>query len=291
MESSEFVLYETPSLFRPWLIAGYKGWIDAGDVSSGSVTFLKQKLGAHRFAEILADGFHQFRDSRPGVVVEGGLIRHIEFPRNEFFYWKNSPHLPDLILFMGHEPHLRWRAFTDLFLELCVQFQVQRVVTIGGLYDQVAHTVARKLSVVASNKRLLEDLLAHDVDLIDYVGPGGHISLLHESAEARGIDSFMLWGRVPHYLQMRSPRDSLAVLELLSSLVPFEVSLDALRDDVVVAKEQIQRALEQKPELRAYIKQLESLQGSKELEEKVPPDQVVIEAVITRDDTGDKKRE
>jgi proteasome assembly chaperone (PAC2) family protein len=291
MGKNELVVCEKPVLSRPWLIAGYKGWIDAGDVSSGSVTFLNEKLGARRFAEIKSDGFHQFRDSRPGVVVEGGLIQHIDFPRNEFFYWKNRPSHSDLILFVGHEPHLRWKAFTDLFLNLAAQFKVERLVTIGGLYDQVAHTAPRRLSVVASNGRLLDELLAYDVDLIDYVGPGGHVSILHESAERRGIDSFMLWGRVPHYLQMRSPKDSLAILQLLSSLIPFGINLDELRDDATVAEEQIRRALDQKPELRAYVKQLESLQGSKDVEKTGPSNQMIIEAVITRDDKGDKKRD
>jgi len=153
-------------------------------------------------------------------------------------------------------------AFTDLLLNLARQFEVGRLVTIGGLYDQVPHTIHRKISVVASSTRLLEDLLAHDVDLIDYAGPGGHVSILHESAEIRGIGSFMLWGRVPHYLQMRSPRDSLAILELMASLVPFEIELDSLREDAFLADEQIRKAVEQKPELRSYIEQLESIQKS-----------------------------
>ncbi len=291
MESGELLLYERPDLFRPWLIAGFKGWIDAGDVSSRSVAFLREKLGARRFAEIQSDGFYQFRDLRPAVVVEGGLIRQIDFPRNEFFYWKNRPSLPDLILFIGHEPHLRWKAFSELFLNLARQFQAERLVTIGGLYDQVAHTVPRKISVVASNTRLLEDLLAYGVDLIDYVGPGGHVSVLHESAELRGIGSLMLWGRVPHYLQMRSPSESLAILQLLSCLVPFEIGLDSLRDDALLAEEQIRKAIEQKPELRSYIEQLESLQGSRTAGSAEPPEPLIVEAVITRDDKGDNKKD
>lgn len=289
METSEIVLYEKPELFRPWLIGGYKGWIDAGDVSSGSVTFLREKLGAQRFAEILSDGFYQFTDARPAVVVEGGLIRQIEFPRNEFFYWKNKPSLPDLVLFIGHEPHLRWKAFTDLVLKLASQFGTERLVTIGGLYDQIPHTIPRRVSVVASSARLLDDLLGHSVDLTDYAGPGGHVSILHKSAEIEGIDSFMLWGRVPHYLQMRSPADSLAVLELLSCLVPFEIDLDALRQDVLLAEEHIRRAVEKKPELQSYIKQLESMQGAKASEGRKSADQVIVEAVITRDDKGDSQ--
>ena len=289
METSELVLQERPDLSRPWLISGFRGWIDAGDVSSGSVGFLKEKLGGRRFAEILSDGFYQFTDSRPAVVVEGGLIRQIEFPKNEFFYWKNKPSLPDLILFLGQEPHLRWKAFTNLFLELAGQFKVQRLVTIGGLYDEVAHTLPRRVSVVASNEGVLKDLRARGVDVIDYAGPGGHISILHKSAETMGIDSCMLWGRVPHYLQMRSPGDSLAVLQLLSRLVPFEIDMNALIDDTVLTEKQIQRAVEQKPELASYIRQLESVQNANTTERPDPSDQVIIEAVITEDGKGDKK--
>jgi proteasome assembly chaperone (PAC2) family protein len=283
VETEELIIYEKPDLFRPWLIAGYKGWIDAGNVSSGSITFLKERLGAIRFAEILPDGFYHFSDSRPSVLVQGGLIQGIDFPKNEFFYWKNEPSQPDLILFLGQEPQLRWKAFSGLFLKLVRRFQVERLVTIGGFHDQIAHTLPRKISVVASSTRLLAELVAHGVDLVDYAGPGGQVSILHKSAEVKGIDSFMLWGRVPHYLHMRSPRDSLAILQLLRRLVPFEIDLDTLRDDAIFAEQQIRRAVEQKPELGSYIKQLESMEdpGVRESGESHPP--VVIEAVITRD--------
>jgi hypothetical protein len=100
----------------------------------------------------------------------------------------------------------------------------------------------------------------------------------------------MLWGRVPHYLQMRSPKDSLAILELLSRLVPFEINVDLLRDDAAFADEQIRRAIEQKPELTSYVKQLESMEGPPAAEKTPHSKQVVIEAVITRDEKGDKKK-
>jgi proteasome assembly chaperone (PAC2) family protein len=219
------------------------------------------------------------------------LIREVDFPRNEFFYWKNRDSHPDLILFLGHEPHLRWKAFTDLFLELARQFRVERLVTIGGLFDQVVHTIPRKVSAVANSQPVLEDLLAHNVDLIDYAGPGGHVSVLHNTAGSRGLGSFMLWGRVPHYLEMRSPGDSLTILELLSRLVPFEIDLDSLKEDAALAEQQVNRALEQKPELVSYIKQLESIQGEGTAEEKKPSGQVVIEAVITKDGKGQNEGE
>jgi proteasome assembly chaperone (PAC2) family protein len=289
---TELIIHEIPRLSRPWLIGGYEGWIDAGKVSSGSVTYLREIFKAQKFAEILSDGFHQFRDSRPRVVVENGLIREIEYPRNEFFYWKNKGLSPDLILFLGNEPHVRWKAFADLFLKLASRFGVERLVTIGGLYDQVVHTIPRKISVVASNSALLKDLLAHDVQMIDYAGPGSYVSLLQQRAETDGIGSFMLWGRVPPYIVMRSSWDCIHILELLAKLVPFEVDLSGLREEAKLIDEQLQKAVEEKPDLRTYVKQLESIHRSRQQKKSKSGDNVItIEAFLKHVDKGDKEKE
>ncbi len=288
----ELIIHETPHLFRPWLIGGYEGWIDAGKVSTGSVTYLRESLKAQKFAEILSDGFHQFKDSRPWVVVEDGLIHQLEYPKNEFFYWKNRELSPDLILFLGHEPHFRWKAFAELFVKLAVRFGVERLVTIGGLYDQVVHTIPRKISVVAGTSELLEGLLAHDVETIDYEGPGSYASLLQEYAGANGIASFMLWGRIPPYIKMRSSWDCIQILELLSKLVPFEVDLMGLREEAKIIHEQLQRAIEEKPDLRTYVRQVESMYRSKHPEKMKSGDNVItIEAFLKHVDKEDKKKE
>jgi proteasome assembly chaperone (PAC2) family protein len=289
---TELIIHETPQLSRPWLIGGYEGWIDAGKVSSGSVTYLKQTLRARKFAEILSDGFHQFKDFRPRVVVEDGLIRQVDYPKNEFFYWKNRKSSPDLILFIGHEPHLRWKTFTDLLVELAGRFGVERLITVGGLYDQVVHTIPRKISVVAGSRDLLEELLAHDVEMIDYAGPGSFVSLLQERAKTDGIGSFMLWGRVPPYIKTSSPWDSVRILELLSKLVPFAVDLRGLRAEGKLLDEELQKAVEEKPDLKSYVKQVESMHRSRHPEKSKSGNNVItIEAFLKTIDKGDKKED
>lgn len=289
---SELIIHETPHLVRPWLIGGYEGWVDAGKVSSGSVSYLREKLKARKFAEILSDGFHHFKEFRPRVVVEDGLIRRLEYPKNEFFYWKNEESSPDLILFLGHEPHVRWRAFAELFVELAVRFGVERVITIGGLYDQVVHTIPRKISVVASSPEILKGLLTHDVATIDYAGPGSYVSTLQEYAKTNEIGSFMLWGRVPPYMQMRSSWDCIQILELLSKLVPFEVDLRGLRKEAKLTDEQLKKAVEEKPDLKTYVKQVESLHRSRHREKSKSGDNVItIEAFLKHIDKGDKKKD
>ncbi len=225
-------------------------------------------------------------------MVEDGLIRQVEYPRNEFFYWKNRGLLPDLILFLGNEPHVRWKAFADLFVKLAFRFGVERLVTIGGLYDQVVHTIPRKISVVASNSNLLNDLLTHDVQMIDYAGPGSYVSLLQERAETDGIGSFMLWGRVPPYVVMRSSWDCIQILELLSQLIPVEVDLSELREEAKIIDEQLQKAVEEKPDLKTYVKQLESIHRSKQPKKSKSGDNVItIEAFLKHVDKGDRERE
>lgn len=289
---NELIIHETPHLSRPWLIGGYEGWIDAGKVSSGSLTYLRESLKAQKFAEILSDGFHHFREFRPQVVVEDGLIRQLEYPKNEFFYWKNRGSLPDLILFLGNEPHVRWKAFADLFLKLASQFGVERLVTIGGLYDQVVHTIPRKISVVANNPDLLKDLLVHDVQMIDYTGPGSYVSLLQERANTDGIGSFMLWGRVPPYVIMKSSWDCVQILELLAKLVPFEVDLNGLREEAKLIDKQLQKAVEEKPDLRTYVKQLESIHRSRQPKKSKSGENVItIEAFLKHVDKGDKEKD
>jgi len=289
---SELVVHEIPHLSRPWLIAGYEGWVDAGKVSSGSLTYLRDSLGARKFAEIHADGFHHFREFRPRVVVENGLIRQLEYPKNEFFYWKNDGSLPDLILFLGHEPHIRWKTFSGLFIELASRFGVERIVTIGGLYDQVVHTIPRKISVVASNPDVLNELLTHDVQMIDYAGPGSYVSLLQEHACADGIGSFMLWGRVPPYVLMRSSRDCIQILDLLSQMVPFPVDLGGLREEAEFTDEQLDKAVKEKPDLRNYVKQLESIHRSRHPDKSKSGDNVItIEAFLKHVDKGEKDKD
>ncbi len=46
------IIYERPNLVQPYLVMGLEGWPDAGRVSSGVVGYLKDKLGAKKFAEV-----------------------------------------------------------------------------------------------------------------------------------------------------------------------------------------------------------------------------------------------
>ena len=54
------IIHKRPSLEAPSMIIGFSGWMDGGDVSTGTIEYLKNKLKANKFAEINPGEFYIF---------------------------------------------------------------------------------------------------------------------------------------------------------------------------------------------------------------------------------------
>src|SRR6516162_802904 len=118
---------ELPELQNPLLIAAFAGWNDAAGAATWAVHFLVDRWNARRFADIDAEDFFAFTDTRPQTKLTGGVLREITWPSNEFYYARR-PEPPegatrsrrrlepprDVILLMGTEPNLRWKTFTNM---------------------------------------------------------------------------------------------------------------------------------------------------------------------------------
>ena len=94
MASGKLSIYKEPKLRDPRLLLGFSGWMDGGDVSTGTAKCLIEKLGAERFAQIEPNGFYiySFPGSmevtalfRPYTKITNGLIKTYEIPTNTFF--------------------------------------------------------------------------------------------------------------------------------------------------------------------------------------------------------------
>ena len=132
--ADRLIIQDKPELTSPVILVGLKGWLNAGEVSTGSIDYLRRKLGARSFATIEPSGFYIYQipssaagqTMRPLVKIKEGLVKKFELPRNEFFFWKSGA-AHDLILFSGVEPNMDWPAYAQAIVDVARQFQAPRI--------------------------------------------------------------------------------------------------------------------------------------------------------------------
>ena len=154
-----------PTLHEATLVLAFSGWMDGGDVSTGTVSRLVQLTGAQPFADIDPDPFYiyNFPGSmeiaalfRPHVQIQDGLVRMLDIPTNIFYGQETA----NLVLFVGKEPNVRWGQFGDCILRLAADVGVRRIVFVGSYGGSVPHTREPHLYVTCSDKRLLPEMRA-----------------------------------------------------------------------------------------------------------------------------------
>ena len=143
--SDDLRIDRVPAVRDAVLVLALSGWMDGGDVSTGTVERLVDLLGAVPFAEIDSEPFYLFNFPgsmelaalfRPHVRIENGLVVKHEMPSNRFFAHEPA----NLLLFVGKEPNLRWRSYCDALLEAARKTNVRRIVFIGSFGGSVPHT-------------------------------------------------------------------------------------------------------------------------------------------------------
>ena len=93
MSSGKLKIFKRPNFKSPRLLLGFSGWMDGGDVSTGTVNCLIDKLGAQKFAEVGPEGFYLYSFPgpmemtalfRPHTRIEDGLIKSYQTPADAF---------------------------------------------------------------------------------------------------------------------------------------------------------------------------------------------------------------
>jgi proteasome assembly chaperone (PAC2) family protein len=253
----DIVLSHRPELRSPYLVAGFAGWPNAGEVSTGTISYLKEKLRAEKFGEIKPHAFYDFPSLRPQTVIENGLIKELKFPTNEFFYWKSEKSVHDLIILLAVEPHLKWNEYVDSILHLAELFKVERIYTVGGTYDRVPHTARPMVTAAVSDLELKEELKRYDIEPAEYEGPCSIHTVLLAAAKRRNIKGISLWGHAPHYIQVENPKVCYGVLKGLTEMLQIEIDLEEIIGAGEYLDEQVSKAISQKPELEEYVRNLE----------------------------------
>ena len=253
---------ECPTLKDATLVLAFSGWMDGGDVSTGTVQRLIDLVEAKSFAEIDSEPFYiyNFPGSmeitalfRPHIEIEGGLIRKVDMPTNTFYCHQPA----NLVLFIGKEPNLRWRTFGECIFELAKKVNIRKILFVGSFGGAVPHTRQPRLYVTCSDSRLLPKMEQYGVRRSGYEGPGSFTSYLMTKADPMGLEMTSLVAEIPGYLQGTNPSSIEAVTRRLAKILRLPLDLDSLRSASTDWELQVSSAVEENDELAQKVRELE----------------------------------
>jgi len=262
MASDKLNIYNKPKLCKPRLLLGFSGWMDGGEVSTGTVKCLIDKLDARRFAEIEPTGFYiySFPGSmeitalfRPHTEIKDGIIESYEIPENTFFYNEQN----NLILLLGKEPNLNWEEFSECIFSVCAEFGVEMIYFIGSVAGLVPHTREPRLFCSVSESGLKETFQHYGVKFTNYEGPASIVTYLTANCSKRDIKMVSFVAAIPAYVQGTNPKCIEAVTRRIAGMLELEIDFDDLMTMSDEFEKKLDDVVQDQPELESNIHKLE----------------------------------
>lgn len=244
------------------LVLAFSGWMDGGDVSTGTVRRLVDLLDAQPIAEIDPEPFYIYNFPgtmeiaalfRPHIKIEDGLVQEFDMPANTFYC-----HPPaNLVLFIGKEPNMHWRRFGECVFDFAHDVGIQRILFVGSFGGSVPHTREPRLYVTCSDANLLPEMERYAVRRTGYEGPGSFTTYLMTQSPTAGFEMMSLVAEIPGYLQGTNPMCIEAVTRRLAKILQLPLDLDALRSASTKWELEVSTAIEDNEDMAAKVRELE----------------------------------
>lgn len=267
-----------PELRDPVMVVALAGWVDAGLAGSGSVAFLHEQLDAGRiFGRLDLADLMDLQQTRPTVHLVDGVSREITWPEITLSAGRLGR---DVVLCVGPEPSLRWRAVLGELVDVAQRLGVTAAFTLGGIPAMTSHR--RPMSVLATGTD--DELVARaGAWRQDYTGPTGAQSVLQVMLGEAGIPTLALWAQVPHYLAGgASPPAIQGVLERLRDLAGLLVDLEGLQQQTDAYSARVEEGLADRPDVVEVIEAIEAGEDDAEVEESELPSADELASEIER---------
>ncbi|UCC28912.1 MAG: PAC2 family protein [Phycisphaerales bacterium] len=262
MASARLKVGARPQLSDGRMVVAFSGWMDGGNVSTGTVEWLVDALNARKTAHIDPEGFYIYNFPgpmevsalfRPRTKIENGLIRTYQPPTNAFFCDEEN----ELVLFSGKEPHFNWGEFADCLFSFASQTGVSAIYFIGSVAGAVPHTREPRLMSTVSDRSLKPALQPYVVSFTNYEGPASLSTNLLNQAAGHGFRMASLVAEIPAYVQGTNPKSIEAMVRKLAAILGLQVSLDRLRSIADEWERRLDEALEREQDLAGHIRKLE----------------------------------
>jgi predicted ATP-grasp superfamily ATP-dependent carboligase len=263
MNTDSLKIEHNPQFSSPRLVLGLTGWMDGGDVSTGTIKVLRDKLNAEQFAHIDPAPFYiyNFPGSmeisslfRPHTKMKDGLVQKYNLPANIFY--GSAGH--NVILFSGKEPNLNWELFADCIFELCEKFGIRRIFFVGSVAGLTPHTREPRMTFSVSDEKLKALLPQKQVRFSNYEGPASLTSYLLSRAPQHGVEMLSMVAEIPAYVQGYNPRCIEAAVRVLSHILDLRINLDGLREMGDDFEKRLTELITDQPDLAKKITELET---------------------------------
>lgn len=247
----------------PIVVAAFGGWNDAGQSATDAVSHLMESFGGEFVFGLDPDDFYDFQVNRPTVEGVSPTERRITWPTVQFSV-AALPHR-DLVLVLGPEPNMRWRAWCAAVISAISSAGARRVITLGALLADAPHTRPVPVSGTASDLRIAEQL---NLELSTYEGPTGIVGVLADACASTGLEAVSLWAAVPHYVaQPPCPKATLALLSRIEDLLDVPVDLGELPELARAWERGVNELASDDAEIGEYVAALEQQLDATDLPE------------------------
>jgi len=255
-------ILKAPAMQNARMVLAFDGWMDGGEVSTGTVNWLMRRTSAEPVAKIDPEPFYIYNFPgpmdvsamfRPHLHIEKGLITSFEMPANMFHCDTRS----SLVLFEGKEPNINWSLFASCIFEVAKKLGVTEIYFIGSFAGGVPHTREPRLYTSASSVRMRDRMAEHGLALTDYDGPGSFSTMLLTQAEAHRISMATIVAEIPAYVEGRNAKSIESMARKLSQVLGLSLSFDDLRDISDTWEARVTEAIDDREELQKQIRKLE----------------------------------
>ena len=237
------------------MVLALRGSFDVAIGATGAIRHLNQIYDTKPYARIEPDPFFDFTGERPIVRILDEGVRKLVWPETMCKAVRLKGAESDLILVSGVEPHLKWKAFTELIFEIADKAQVKKIVTLGSFAGLEPHTRSSGVSGSTSHSELTKELGLSEPT---YQGPTGIVGVLNTWAQSRGTPVISLRVAVPDYATSApSPEATRSLLTRLEILTGIKTEYVSLEIPAKKWREELDRALSDNPELADYVSHLE----------------------------------
>jgi len=123
------IVHEAPTSKLKTMVVAFAGWPDAAEAATRAIRYMVRKLPTTKIVEIDPEDYYDFTVNRPQTRVNRQKERIIRWPCNEFYsYIPEEDPENGLLLYVGTEPNLKWRTFSDTVLQVADMAQVELIV-------------------------------------------------------------------------------------------------------------------------------------------------------------------